>query len=69
LIYAYGLTDPDESEISYHVSRRGTRMIPLQSYNQPPSDQKLVDLDYFDIRLNNVSSRIQLNIWNKINFF
>ncbi|CAF4083643.1 unnamed protein product [Rotaria sordida] len=53
LIYAYGLVDPDESEINYHETRRGTRMVPLQSYNQPPSDDKFAGLDYFELRLNN----------------
>ncbi|CAF3793088.1 unnamed protein product [Rotaria sp. Silwood1] len=53
LIYAYGLVDPDESEISYHENRRGTRMIPLQSYSQPPSNDKFAELDYFELRLSN----------------
>ncbi len=55
LIYAYGLVDLDQSEISYHQNRRGTRMIPLRSYGQPPPDEKFQNLQYFDLRLNNVS--------------
>ncbi len=55
MIYAYDVVDPVQSEISYHSSRRGTRIIPLQSYAQPPSDDKFAGLDYFDLRLNNVS--------------
>jgi len=34
-------------------------MIPLRSYNQPPSDDKFAKLDYFDLRLNNVSQTIK----------
>ncbi len=55
MIYAYGLVDPVESEINYHSSRRGSRILPLQSYGQPPPDAKFAGLDYFDLRLNNVS--------------
>jgi len=55
LIYAYGLVDPDESEINYHETRRGTRVIPLRSYDPPPTEDKFGTLDYFDLRLNNVS--------------
>ncbi len=54
MIYAYGLNDPDQSEINYHENRRGTRMIPLRSYSQPPSDEQFSGLDYFDLRFNNV---------------
>ncbi|CAF0926306.1 unnamed protein product [Rotaria sp. Silwood1] len=53
LIYVYGLVDPDISEISYHESRRGTRMIPFRSYGQPPPDEKFIELDYFELRVNN----------------
>jgi len=30
-------------------------MVPLRSYGQPPSEDKFGTLDYFDLRLNNVS--------------
>jgi hypothetical protein len=30
-------------------------MVPLRSYGQPPSEDKFSKLDYFDLRLNNVS--------------
>jgi hypothetical protein len=55
VIFAFGATDPDTSgDISYHETRRGTRMIPLQSYGQPPVDEKFAGLEYFELRLNNV---------------
>ncbi|UJR07214.1 hypothetical protein I4U23_011502 [Adineta vaga] len=53
LIYAYGLTDPINSEITYHGTRRGTRIIPLRSYGQPPSEDKFHNMEYFDLQLNN----------------
>ncbi|CAF3089068.1 unnamed protein product [Rotaria sp. Silwood2] len=57
LIFAYGLVDPDlsqpDGDISYHHTRRGTRMIPLQSYGNPPSEDKFTGLDSFEFRLNN----------------
>ncbi|CAF3565153.1 unnamed protein product [Rotaria socialis] len=53
IIYAYGLTDPSVGDISYHQNRRGSRMIPLQSYANPPTENKFADLDYFEFRLNN----------------
>ncbi|CAF1416308.1 unnamed protein product [Adineta steineri] len=56
LIYAYGLVDPDparpDGDISYHGSRRGTRMIPLRYYIDQPSDTKYTNLDSFEFRLN-----------------
>ena len=43
--------------ISYHgTDRRDSRIIPLQSYGNPPAETKFDGLDYFDFRLNNVSS-------------
>ena len=60
MIYAYGLADPDQSDITYHESRRGTRMIPLRSYSKPPPEEKFADLDQFELRLNNVSYTIEL---------
>ncbi|CAF3853401.1 unnamed protein product [Rotaria sp. Silwood1] len=57
LIFAYGLEDPDMSRsdglIFYHENRRGSRIIPLQSYGNPPSEEKFSDLDYFEFKLNN----------------
>ncbi|CAF4494608.1 unnamed protein product [Rotaria sp. Silwood2] len=57
LIFAYGLVDPDlsqpDGDISYHHTRRGTRMIPLQSYGNPPSEDKFTGLDSFEFRLSN----------------
>ncbi|CAF4533460.1 unnamed protein product, partial [Rotaria sp. Silwood2] len=52
VIYAYGLTDP-VGDINYHEGRRGSRMIPLQSYANPPPENKFTDLDYFEFRMNN----------------
>ncbi|CAF1166007.1 unnamed protein product [Adineta steineri] len=52
VIYAYGLTDP-VGDINYHQGRRGSRMIPLQSYANPPLEKKFTDLDYFEFRMNN----------------
>ncbi len=58
LIFAYGLVDPDPSrpddDITYHDTRRGSRTIPLRSYNDPPSEDKFIGLDTFEWRLNNV---------------
>ncbi|CAF1034776.1 unnamed protein product [Rotaria sordida] len=57
VIFAYGISDPDQhqsiGDISYHDTRRGTRMIPLRSYSDPPSENKFHGLDSFDFRLNN----------------
>ncbi|CAF4485974.1 unnamed protein product, partial [Rotaria magnacalcarata] len=43
LIYAYGLEDPDMSQtggmIKYHENRRGSRIIPLQSYGNPSPEE------------------------------
>ncbi len=62
LIFAYGLEDPDMSQpggtIKYHENRRGTRMIPLRSYSNPPPEDKFAGLDYFDFQLDNVSRSI-----------
>jgi len=41
--------------INYHEGRRGSRVIPLQSYNNPSPEEKFAGLDYFDFRLNEVS--------------
>ncbi|CAF4394289.1 unnamed protein product [Rotaria sp. Silwood2] len=57
LIFAYGLVDLDsnrpEIDITYHDTRRNTRIIPLRSYADPPSDNKFIGLDTFEFRLNN----------------
>ena len=46
-----------KAAISYHdTDRRDSRIIPLQSYGNPPAESKFDGLDYFDFRLNNVSS-------------
>ncbi|CAF2851433.1 unnamed protein product [Rotaria sp. Silwood2] len=42
-----------DSDISYHDTRRGSRIIPLRSYGQPPPEDKFAELDFFDFRLNN----------------
>ncbi|CAF3797725.1 unnamed protein product [Rotaria sp. Silwood1] len=47
LIYAYGLVDPD-GDITYHEDRRGSRMIPLQSYTNPPTEDN-VNYNYGDV--------------------
>jgi len=56
LIFAYGLEDPimsnGKATISYHGNRRITRMIPLQSYGNPPAESKFAGLDYFEFKLN-----------------
>ncbi len=62
MIFAYGLEDlnsnkPDDDDISYHTQdRRGSRIIPLRSYSNPPPEDKFIDLDTFELRLNNVSN-------------
>ena len=59
LLFAYGLVDLDSSrpelDITYHSTRRNTRIIPLRSYADPPADTKFGDLETFEFRLNNVS--------------
>jgi hypothetical protein len=61
IIYAYDPADPvmngGLATISYHGNRRYTRVLPLQSYTNPPVEQKFNGLDYFDFRLNNVGRR------------
>jgi hypothetical protein len=43
-----------EGLIYYHDRRRGSRIIPLRSYNNPSSEDKFAGLDYFDFGLNEV---------------
>ncbi|CAF1122491.1 unnamed protein product [Rotaria sp. Silwood1] len=54
LIFAYGLQDPDMSQsdglIYYHENRRGSRVIPLQSYGNPSSEEKFAHLEYIDFQ-------------------
>ena len=59
MIFAYGLVDPVNGDITYHQNRRGTRTVPLRSYDDPPSIDKFAGLDTVVFRLNNV--RIFLN--------
>jgi hypothetical protein len=44
--------------INYHDTRRGSRTIPLRSYNNPSPEEKFAGLDYFEFRANEVSSLI-----------
>ena len=64
MIFAYGLVDPDPSQpngdITYHENRRGSRIISLQSYAEPPSEDKFIGLDTFEFRVNNVSNFLVL---------
>jgi len=53
LIFAFGLVDPTD-DITYHEDRRGSRTLPLRSYNDPPSEDKFAGLDTFEWRSNNV---------------
>ncbi|CAF3199418.1 unnamed protein product [Rotaria sp. Silwood2] len=57
LIFAYGLIDPNigqlDGDISYHENRRGSRIIPLQSYSDPPPESKFAEFDSFEFRMNN----------------
>ncbi|CAF1244576.1 unnamed protein product, partial [Didymodactylos carnosus] len=55
LIFSYGLTDPGpNAQIEYHTPlRRGTKLIPLLSYANPPKESKFEGLDTFEFRLNN----------------
>jgi hypothetical protein len=41
--------------IKYHENRRGSRILPLRSYGNPPPESKFAGLDYFDFQLHNVS--------------
>ncbi|CAF1144593.1 unnamed protein product [Adineta ricciae] len=53
LIYAYGLVDPDANgEISYHESRRGSRILPLRYYIDQLPETEYADLDSFELRIN-----------------
>ncbi|CAF1357457.1 unnamed protein product [Didymodactylos carnosus] len=57
LIFAYGLVDPDpcklDGDITYHEGRRGSRILPLRSYANPPPEDKFARLDYVEFRFNN----------------
>ncbi|CAF3386420.1 unnamed protein product, partial [Rotaria sp. Silwood2] len=57
LIFAYGFVDPDlsrsDGDISYHGTRRGTRMIPLRSYGDPPLEKQFAGLESFEFRARN----------------
>ncbi|CAF4968100.1 unnamed protein product, partial [Rotaria sp. Silwood1] len=57
VIFAFGLVDPDicrfDGDISYHDNRRGSQMIPLRFYANPPIDEKFAGLDSFEFRMNN----------------
>jgi hypothetical protein len=44
-----------EGIIYYHETRRGSRIIPLRSYGNPPPEEKFAGLDYFDFGLKEVS--------------
>ncbi|CAF3715798.1 unnamed protein product [Rotaria sp. Silwood1] len=65
LIFAYGLTDLNmarlDDDISYHENRRGSRIIPLQSYSIPPPKSKFAELDTFEWRMNHVCYNLQTN--------
>ncbi|CAF4266350.1 unnamed protein product [Rotaria sp. Silwood2] len=52
ILYAYGLIDPD-SDITYHETQRGSRILSLRSYNDPSLESKFTEFDYFDFRLDN----------------
>jgi hypothetical protein len=41
--------------INYHQTRRGSRIIPLRSYGNPPAETKFDRLDSFDFQLEDVS--------------
>ena len=41
-------------DFTYHNNRRNTRLIPLRSYADPPSEEKFLGLDTFEFRSNNV---------------
>jgi len=43
-----------EGMIYYHDNRRGSRIIPLQSYGNPSPEEKFAGLDYFDFQLKDV---------------
>lgn len=45
-----------EGIISYHGPRRNSRILPLRSYGNPPSEAKFADLGHIDLRLDNVST-------------
>jgi hypothetical protein len=47
-----------EGIIYYHENRRGSRIIPLRSYGNPPPEDKFAGLDYFEFKLKDVSDHI-----------
>jgi hypothetical protein len=51
--------------ITYHQTRRGSRIIPLQSYGNTPPETKFDGLDYIDFQSKDVSN----SIIERINFF
>ncbi|CAF4012623.1 unnamed protein product [Adineta steineri] len=57
VIFAYGLVDLDlchsNVDMTYHEDRRGTRMLPLLSYKDPPTDDMFAKNDFFDLRFDN----------------
>ena len=58
MIVAYGLTDLDLSQanmnFTYHGERRYSRILPLLSYADPPSERFFDGLDVLDFRLSQV---------------
>ena len=45
----------------YHEDRRGTRILPLRSYADPPADEMFDGLDFFDFRFDNVCETVMHN--------
>ena len=58
MIVAYGMTDLDLSQsnmnFTYHGERRYTRILPLLSYADPPSEKIFDGLETLDFHLNQV---------------
>ncbi len=59
--------DPDlchpNGDITYHEDRRGSRILPLRSYANPPAEDKFAELEYFDFRFDNVSCFYKTSIF------
>ncbi|CAF1481989.1 unnamed protein product [Rotaria sordida] len=59
LIYAYGLEDPNPN-INYHETRRGSRILPLINYSNPPPESKFGSLEKYEFRFDNLERALKI---------
>lgn len=55
MIFAYGLTDPENDDITYHEDRRSSRVLSLRAYTDVPSASKYLQFDSLEFRVTNVT--------------